>query len=31
MMSQGEIVRLHELGLGDADQIGFFDAPPCAR
>ena len=24
MMSQGEIVRLHELGLGDADQIGFL-------
>ncbi len=24
MMSQGEIVRLHELGVGDADQIGFL-------
>ena len=24
MMSQGEIVRLHELGLGDAEQIGFL-------
>jgi hypothetical protein len=24
IMSQGEIVRLHELGLGDAEQIGFL-------